>query len=200
MKKIDIKKIDIKKIPKELLIAVGVSILLVVLFATLVYVPAHKRTRIMQKEAAATSGEIGRIREAMGAAKSVDEALRFMNEEITVIEKLFPRNEEVILRELSDMAKKMNMEVTSISPQKKRIVAKIDGVAVSVKGSLVKEMPVTMKLITRYKNVGNYTIALRSDFPMLVRVDAVNMSSGKEDGLLDVDLQLNSYMLSDTAE
>lgn len=201
MKNIDIKNLDFKKIPKEMLIAVGVSILLVVLFVMFVYIPTGKRMRDMKGEAAEVSRETSEIRGVMGDAKSVDEAVLSMNKSITHIENLFPRKEEVILSELSNLATSMNMEVVSISPQKKSVVTAIDGVTVSVEGSVVVEMPIRMSLRARYKSVGDLIIALRGAFPMLVKVDNLDLSSaGKEDGVLNVNLQLNSYMLSDTAE
>jgi len=201
VKNIDIKNLDFKKIPKEMLIAVGVSILLVVLFVMFVYIPTGKRMRDMKGEAAEVSRETSEIRGVMGDAKSVDEAVLSMNKSITHIENLFPRKEEVILSELSNLATSMNMEVVSISPQKKSVVTAIDGVTVSVEGSVVVEMPIRMSLRARYKSVGDLIIALRGAFPMLVKVDNLDLSSaGKEDGVLNVNLQLNSYMLSDTAE
>ncbi len=155
----------------------------------------------MKAESAAVSKEIGEIRVSMGGARSVDEALSSMNKDVADIEKLFPLKEEAILSELSKLATGMGMEVVSISPQKKQVITAIDGVPVSVTGSIVKEMPITMSLRARYKSVGDLILALRSGFPMLVKVDSLDMSSGgREDGMLTVNLQLNSYMLSDTAE
>ncbi len=195
------KDIDIKKIPKEVLIAGGASILLIVFFVNFVFMPMIKRVSNVKRETANAVSEARKIREAMGSAKSVDEALSSMKKRMVGIEHLFPRKEESILSALSSLATKMGMEVGSISPQKKRVINDIDGVSVKIKNSFVMEMPVSMSARARYKSLGDFIIKLRDDFPMLIKVDSVDMSgSGREDGMLTVNLQMNSYMLSDTAE
>ena len=197
--------ITITKFHKNIIIAAAIVGLLFVLFLVLVYLPSKNKINKLNAEIFAVQAEISRIRSGLDKNKSMEQNIIGLNEKLKDINVKLPPKEEIILRELTDAAKKFGIEVVSMSPEKKKVVTDIDGSPVRVKDYFVKEMSVSMTAKTYYKKLGDFLIYIRENFPVAARVKDVSMSGSAsgadaDSGLLSVNLKFDTYMLSTSAE
>lgn len=188
----------ISKAQKNIILTIGIVVVVVVLFIMYLYIPMNKKLAGLKAEITAAEAEVNQIRQSFGDAKSLEEALAFLNKKIEVLSKKFPIKEEIVLRELPGIVSKLGIEVLSIRPGKKIAIGDIGGVPVPVKGSTVYEFSISMDLITTYKKLGELFTVLHESFPIFIRVDSVRLSSSGKDekGFLNVDLNLFTYVIS----
>ena len=197
--------ITVTKFHKNIIIAAAIVGLLFILFLVLVYLPSKNKINKLNAEIFAVQAEISRIRGGLDKNKSMEQNIIGLNEKLKDINVKLPPKEEIILRELTDAAKKFGIEVVSMSPEKKKVVTDIDGSPVRVKDYFVKEMSVSMTAKTYYKKLGDFLIYIRENFPVAARVKDVSMSGSAsgadaDSGLLSVNLKFDTYMLSTSAE
>lgn len=189
-------KIEITKNQKKIA-AIGGMVALTFIIATIyVYLPLRRHFLELKAKLYVVENEINQIKKAGGEGKSLEEAIAFLKERYDVMSNKFPEKEEVVLRELSNLAARLEMDVSSVRPQRKRIVQDLNDVLIRIEGCYVQEMPISMSLKTYYKTLGEYLKILNTDFPIFVRVDGISMmKADKATGLLNVELNIDTYLI-----
>lgn len=184
-------QISIKQ--KITIVTIGIVILIFYLFITFVYNPEKKQLNDIKQEYIAAKAQVEEFNRMVGEGKQIGDVISAFNNKMDVFDSRFPEKEEVMLREISGACEKAGITVSSIVPQKKR-----DLQLVSIKHSIVQEMPISISLTASYKKLGELLRILRDDLPVFVRVDNVSMSKsgGPQSSLLNVSLNMNTYLIS----
>ena len=187
---------------KKILVIVGMVGGSFLIFAAFIYLPLTKQLAGLKTEYSAVEFEVSQIKKAAGEGRPLEEAIVSLNERLKMLDKTFPEKEEAILRELSNLLSKLGLEVSSLKPQRKEVLKAIGDSPVNIRGCYVHEMPVSIKLKTYYKTLGEFFRILKEDFPVFVSIESVRMNRARESasGLLNVDLNLNTYLICPEAK
>jgi len=189
--------IIITKGQKKILLIVGIVLLIFAMFMLLAYLPLRVKEKRLKAEIDSIESDIARIKKIAEGSASIEEAITVLKNKLESLNKEFPAREEIVLRSLSELAAKTNIDIVSMVPQKKKTVTDIAGSSIKLKGSIVQEMSVSVGFKTNYKNLAAFLNALENDFPVCLRVESVQMSrSGNAaGGTLDVSLTLAAYLI-----
>ena len=194
-------KIAITSNQKKILVMgsiVGLTFIVVTMF---VYLPLRRHFAQLKAKLYAIESEINQIKKAGGEGKSLEEAIAFLKERYDIMSNKFPEKEEIVLRELSNLAARLEIDVSSVRPQRKKTVQELNGLPIRISGCYVQEMPIAMTLKTRYKTLGEYLKILNADFSIFVRVDNISMAKAdKATGLLNVELKIDTYLICPEAK
>ncbi|MDD5431889.1 MAG: hypothetical protein PHO70_02755 [Candidatus Omnitrophica bacterium] len=180
-----------KKISKEqrkIIYISGAIIVFLILLLLLVYIPQKNRLQVIKSKLAMAENEIAEIN-SFSKGKSLPEALRFLNLHLRTIPFKLPEHEEVVVKCLSEEARKLKLEVHDISfSEKTMLLDKIPGYE-------IEELQITIKLTGGYKALGEYLYNLRNNFPVLIRLRQVNIQGGGEGQfILNISLQISAYL------
>jgi PAS domain S-box-containing protein len=97
---------------------------------------------------------------------------------------------EDVVNNLSAQAKKLRINIKSLDPDDKISLPN------RARGYDVQELPISLNLVCDFKTLGEYLDTLRNEFPALIRVKQLNISSDAEVmGGLDVTLKISAYLL-----
>jgi len=143
--------------------------------------------------------EVNQIKNISGGKNSLEEAIVSLQGKLDTLNMQFPDREEIILRELSSLLARLNIEVVSFRPQRKSIVTEIENSPIAVKGCSIQEMSMAISVKTAYKKLIEFFKILKRDFPIYLRVESIRMqkkSADKSSALLNADLALDAYLIS----
>lgn len=188
----------ITKRQKKIFVMAGIVGGAFAVFIVLIYLPLRSELAQLKNEFYKIESEINQIKRIAKEGETLEEAIAALKDRLNSMDDKFPKQDEIILRELANLASRLGIEVVSIKPQKKRAIQEINQAPVSIKGYSVEEMPVSMNLKAPYKTMGEFFKILKDDFPVFVRVDALRMgkSPDKTRNILNAELNLDTYLIS----
>lgn len=190
--------IIITKEQKKILLIVGIVVLIFILFILFAYLPLRSKQNRLKREINSIESDIEKIRKIAKDSSSIEGAIVVLKNKLESLNSKFPSREEYVLRMLSELAAKMNIEVSSMTPQKKKIVSEISSSSVRVRDASIQEMSVAMNFRTNYKTLADFLKILEEDFPVSLRVESVRMSHrSNTTATLDVNLELDAYLISE---
>ena len=191
------KGIKLTKIQRQLALTAAMVVVVVFVFTSYVVIPLQKKSVSLKAELSSIEGEIADIKRGYGKSKTAEGASVILRKDIKAMEFKFPAKEEIILKELSDLATRNGIEVIYMKPKKTEIT-EMGGKPIDLDETMVTEMSISMSMKAPYKRLGNFLIYLYESFPVFVRVDNAKMksSASKTPWILDVELNLTSYLLS----
>lgn len=173
---------------KKIFYVAFVVILFLFLFWSLVYSPQKRAFVNIKKKLISTEAEIAAIK-AITQDKPFAEAVREMNNQLSRLVSKLPFREEEVIRALSELAKKLKIEVRNISLLDKQIIPD------KISGYEVRELPISMKLSCEFRALGEYLKNLKSDDSILIRLRELNIDGEGEGHVnLNVNLQLSAYL------
>jgi len=192
------KRIVITGAQKKILIVAGIVIAALAIFLRAAYLPMKQEAERLKREIGVIESEIAAIRQMAGEGRQLEAAIGALKTRLDALNAMFPDREEVILRELSAATTRLGIEVVSMRPQRKRAIKDIDGAAIGIAASSVQEMSVSLNVKTNYRSLGDLFKVLREGLPVFVKVEAVTITriGDIRSGLLNVDLNLNTYLIS----
>lgn len=182
---------------KKILFIVGIVLAAFIIFLAFIYLPSRRELNKARKELKSAELELETIKTLTGKDVPLEKAIVLLKERLDNLDKKFPEKEEIILRDLSALAAKMDIKLMSMRPTKKKAVESINGLPVNIKGCFVQEMQVSMDMQTSYKRLGEFFRVLKEEFPIYVRIDKLNMTKVNEKmpGLLNVNISLDTYLI-----
>ena len=174
---------------KKIIYATGALAALVLLFWFFVYVPQHKKLNQLKARLDSTEKQVAEITN-IAKGKDLAQVIRDLKSDFTKTINRLPDQDEVAIFILSDSAKKLKIDVKSISPS---VARTIEG---AILGYQVMELPVTINLSGEYRALGEYLRMLRSsDFPIFVQVRQFSVKGNGEGQLfLGANLQISTYL------
>lgn len=189
--------IDIKNIKRHeaaIITMAAIVILFIIIFWLSVYSPAKKRMNDLKNQFNTLESEMKKIEAMAEGGKSLDTAYTEFYRRLTALDAKIPREERTTLGDLSAQADKMNIEVSSIRPER----VKESGLPVKIEARDVKAMPISMHIICDYITLGEYLNALRDTLPALISVDLLTINGPpSKGGRLDITLNLTLYLLTE---
>ncbi len=183
----------LKKLTQEQIKIIYISaaaLLILFLFWILLYAPQTRRFATIKKEISSAESQIKDI-EALIQGRELTEVARELNIKFNKLTGMILSEEkdEEVIDNLSQDARKFNIEVRDIRPSS-RVLFKYQ-----VAGLNLVELPISMSLICESRNLGRYLQALRHDFPILVKFRRIEIRSDCEGcHQLNVNLDISAYL------
>lgn len=191
--KIKIERLPVifSKLTKEQKKIIGffiVSLIFLFFFWLFVYKPQKIRSSKIEKELLWTEGQILEIKR-LTEGRDLSEAIGELKMDFLNKAKMMPEQDQTVVAALLEAAKNSRVEVKNISPSPK------SEIKVDLPGYIVEELPISLKIISEYKSLGDYIYLLRKDFPVLVEIDKLDIKGrGEGEHLLDAELKITAYL------
>ncbi|MBP7088441.1 MAG: type 4a pilus biogenesis protein PilO [Candidatus Omnitrophica bacterium] len=109
--------------------------------------------------------------------------------ELNYLKRKLPSQDEAVIKNLSQEAQKYRVEI-------KRIDVSKEDETIYQQGSIsIRQITVSMALSGEYRDIGRYLEALKGDFPILTKVNKVDIEgSGEGKPKLNVLLEISAYL------
>lgn len=190
--KINIKSpLEILKLTKEQRKIIYISLVVLaslICFWIFIYGPQSRKFTEIKNNLKSTEEQIAGIN-AITQGKELAEAVKELKTDLIKLAAKFPPGEEVLIQRLSELAKKKGMRLENITPGARKSSGEI------VSGYDVEELAITTSLSGEFKALGEYLIALRENFPVLVKIRQINIQGSKEGQVdLSVSLGISAYL------
>jgi len=165
---------------KKIIIQAGIFILALSLAWFFLYSPSRKNLNEAKQDFSAVEQEIQEIESLVDGSVPIAESLSMLKEKYQELDSKFPDKEEETLRMLSDFAQKMNIDIVSIKPQRKRTVwRKEEEEAVQVDGKICQCVTVSIDVRCFYQDLVKYIEMLKKDLPAFMVVESVRLLKDK---------------------
>lgn len=172
---------------KFIYIASTVAFLLLI-FWIFIYLPQSRRLSSIKERLNGVEAQIAQINRII-EGRDLREIMEGLNNQLKgIYGKLPPRFDDVV-DDLSEDARKLNIEVKNINFLNKELLKDV------IPGYEIEKLPVVMNLVCEYNALGDYLDVLRTKFPVVLRAKQLDIK-GKGEGQprLDVDLQILAYL------
>jgi Tfp pilus assembly protein PilO len=185
------KRLNTLSVQQKKIVSVGGVVFFFFLFVVFFFFLTQSRKILaIKKELAQTQGEIAQIMqitEGKDLAKSVEELRLKLNQLATKL----PAQDEEVISHFSSLAKKMGININSVMPGEEKV---IEG---GVSGYTISELPISIKLSSEYKSLGEYLRALGDSPSVLISLHQLDIvGKGEGQPRLDVTLKLSAYLAS----
>lgn len=173
---------------KKIIYLGAITFAFILFFWLGIYAPQARRFASIKKKLVEAEGQIAGIK---GLAEGRDFALAIsgLRARLTNASKALPSEDTVVIYGLSEAARKLNIQVKSITPSAKRL---LEG---RITGYDVEELPLSMSMVCEYRTLGEYLNILRNNFPVLIRVRQMDIQNrGEGQAGLEITLQIYAYL------
>jgi len=184
---------SIRKLTKEQIkiIYVGaIAFIILALLSLFFYAPQARRFAAIKREIAECETQISDI-ENLIQGRELSEVAHELNLQFQKQSRLILSEEkdEQVINDLSEQARRLNIEVKDIKPSAKQTLKH------QIAGYNLLELPISMRLVSESRDLGEYLHKLRTDFPVLVKFRRININSKCEGCYrLDIDLEISAYL------
>ena len=191
------KKINLSE-QKIIVMALVVGAGFILLWA-FIYLPRLASLNELRAKWGKAEGKIHQL-ESLVAQGDLSEGIMQLKNQLQQLEAKFPSKEEQGLRLLSDFARKMNLEVLSVTSQPKVEFVDPSRQKIQVEGKTCQSISVSMDIKGGYKDFVKYIEALKASLPAYVSFERVQMNRASDTTagmqLLNIKLELNVFLLS----
>jgi len=168
------------------------------IFWIFLYGPSRSHANRLKSRLLIVQGEVQDIESMVDRDRPVSESINLLRERQKELENKFPEKEEQSLRGLSDIARSLDIEVISISPQQKKTFLDDSNAQTKIKGKTCQRVYVGMKIRCSYEGLVRFIGALKKDLPAFVTVEHLEIqkyATGSRKRL-SVVLELNLFLLT----
>lgn len=170
---------------------IALFFLIILWFA--IYIPQRNKLITIRQDLKNTEAQIAQIT-ALTGGQEVGLAALKLRRKLDTLEDKFMDSEREIINSLSNEAAKFKIIVKSIDP-KEKLDYKIDA---EIQGYHCQRLPISMKLSTEFKNLGQYLHFLENNLPLLTTIEKLQINGhGKGVVNIDVTLDLLTYLLKE---
>jgi len=189
--------VNLTQAQKKILLISGAVLLVFLAFIFAVYVPSKNSARSIKSELEGIDSQIQVVEAFLSSAGSMAGGLERLKEKDQYLIDKFPPKEEAALQMLSEFAKKLNIEVASVTPAPKEDFIYGNSEKVEIEGKACQRVPVALELKGSYKNLVQYIETIRESLPAYVVLEKLKIVKNKE-GLpkLKIVLDMSLYLLS----
>lgn len=162
---------------KKILITIGIGIGLTFILSFFIYLPSRNKVNELKQTLQNIENEISQIRTVPGTqSHNLPDILDYLRERRDKIFKRLSSQEEQALKILSDSAHRFRLDVVSVRPERKLESKDESGNPLCVGKYKCYEMPITISMRGRYKDIGNYLGRLnKEDLPVLIKVEKLEI-------------------------
>ncbi len=180
--------LELTKVQKKI-IGVSLGAMGFLIFAWIfIYLPQSQKVALIRKEFISAEAQIAEII-SITKGRDLSEVVRDLKVSLNGLKKQLPNSDEVVIDALTTAARDLNIDVQNISFSGKRPSD------IQVAGFEIEEMPISMKLVCEYRNLGQYLNLLRINFPVLVRVQTLSINGQKGvPNLANISLGVTAYL------
>ena len=169
--------IDFEK-DKKNIIKISIALIgLIVLFVFL-YLPQHQKVNRIKKQIDLMQEQIDLTKTMLGDLSQLGLVLGKMQQEMSLFEKRLPAKKQIssILSELSNLAKKSEIDVVSINPEKPIQVISDDGEVVKIDQNTLSSIKINMNLKGSYKELADYLKRVQESLNIFAAIDEISIS------------------------
>jgi len=180
--------LEVTKTQKKIIIISLGGLLLFLLVWFLIYSPQNKMVNAIENKLASTEANIAEIisiTEGRDLAKTVKDLRMKLNN----LRKQLPSRDEMVIEALTIAARDLSIKVMNISFSDRKPSER------KVTGLKIEKVPISMRLVCEYRNLGQFLNLLRTDFPILIRVEKIDISGQEgKPGSSEVVLEVMAYL------
>ena len=180
--------LDLTKAQKKIIGASLIVLFFLIFIWAFIYLPQRKKVASIRGELISAEAQITEIIN-ITEGKDLAEVVGDFRVRLNSLKKQLPARDEVIVDALTAVARDLNIEVQNISFSGKQPSEK------QIDGFEIEEMLISMQLVCEYRDLGEYLSLLRSNFPILVNVQKLDIS-GQEGvpNLANISLEVIAYL------
>ncbi len=189
-------KIDITLNQKKIIIISASGLFVFLLFWVFFYFPSSKEIANLKNELTLKQQQIQGIEMLLAGAQGRDEAIHLLKQKQEYLSNKFPQKEEESLRLISEVARKMNIDVVSLQPGLRAEFLDESGKQVIIDAKTASYLPITMEVVCFYKDLAGYLMELKGALPAFVSVISVNVKKDDQpNGKVRAIAGFNLYLL-----
>ncbi|MBI5415979.1 MAG: type 4a pilus biogenesis protein PilO [Candidatus Omnitrophica bacterium] len=161
---------------------------------SLMYIPLQEKIARLRRDLEETQGYIRQVQAMVpsGAEERIGEGIRLLEQQHNQLVARFPEKEEASLTALFDLARRANVEISTIQSQQKNPCAKESG----IEGKKCYELPVSLSLKGDYKDLVEYLELVRTSLPAFVTFERLTLQKSGQGALeLTAALEIKLYLL-----
>ncbi|MEI6631759.1 MAG: hypothetical protein WCL25_03995 [bacterium] len=182
---------------KKIILEVAVALAAFLLFLLLAYLPSRKTVKTMTSELENAERQIQQIEAMLGSARSMDEGIQLLNKRFQQLDSKFSLGEEDSVRLLSEMARKLNVDLISIKPQRKTSFVDENNQAITVAGKSCQRILISLEMRCSYKDLVKYIRYLRESYPVLAGIERLRITKDQSGPLkLNVSFDAEIYLFN----
>ena len=179
--------LELTKAQKKIIIISLGGLLLFLLAWFFIYSPQNKMVNSIEHKLASTEANIAEII-SITEGRDLGETVRDLRSKLNSLNNQLPKRDEVIVAALTEVARDLDIKINNISFSNR------DSIDRQVSGFKIEKIPITMRLICEYRNLGQFLNLLRADFPILIKVERLNISAEEgKPNLLNSVLEVIAY-------
>lgn len=189
-------KVSLSKTQIKILGGVGLGLVLFLFFWFGFFQPSRSKVGKLKLEWMNIESQLQEIEAITRGFGSPKEGLRQLNEKCEVMIRKFPSDEEDSIKLISDYAKKMNIEILSLTPAPKADYLDEGGNQVVVDSKVCAKVSISAEIRGSYQDLVQYMDGIEHSLPVLLTVEFIKIN--KEDavtGKLKAILGLDIYLL-----
>lgn len=173
----------------------GVLVFLILWF--FIYLPSKNSISKIKSEVFTLEGGVKRVEKIMDKSRTIEEAIKTLEERGQELKNKFFQKEEESLRMLSVFAKGLNIELISLKPLAKQVFLDADNREIKIEGRACQVIPVSLEMRCFYKYLIKYLDTLNKKLPAFITIERLNINREKPGvSRLNILLELNLYLLS----
>jgi len=183
MKRIDIGLGKLTQEQKKIIAGGIIALITLALFIVFIYGPQSRKFAEAKRSLEDVEAQIDEIMN-ITKGRELPEVARDLRAEFTRLKEKFAAEEDDIVYQLAESAKKAGIEVKNIDPAESRPLG------ISVAGYAVAELPITIEMSCDYRALGEYLDMLSNKFKYLIRVKDLSVN-GRGRGRPDLGIVLH---------
>ena len=161
--------LEVTKTQKKIIIISLGGLLLFLLAWFFIYSPQNKMVNSIEHKLASTEANIAEII-SITEGRDLAETVKDLRMKLNNLSKQLPSRDETVIEALTIAARDLGIEVQNISFSDRQPSEW------KVSGLKIEEVPISMRLVCEYMNLGQFLNLLRTDFPILIRIEKVDIS------------------------
>ncbi len=180
------------------IILIFAAVLALVILEFGFYRPSRNQLKKTKTELIRLEEEIKSIEEVIGYGPLREDKIKAISERLIKLENKFPHREGESLRQIADLARKFDINLTSIRPQLRQAVIDEKGNPVMAGRKPCESLFVSYQLQGSFFNLVDYLEALRKDIPAAILVEVLDIQRpGSLREKLRVNLGVKIFLLSE---
>ena len=152
----------------QVLIAAAPSLIFIIVFIFLIYMPKNKQIAVLQDKLTKIEGEILRSEAKIKRLDSLIAENKKLKKRLAELRRQLPEEKEVsiLLKQISELGLQSGLEILLWKPQPKRVDPE----------GLYVEIPVKVQVLTHYHSLGDFFSKI-SRLPRLVNIKDITLST-----------------------
>ncbi len=173
---------------KKIIYIAATVVLLLLIFWIFIYLPQSRKLASIKNNLNKAETEIVQINR-ITEGRELAGVMKDFNNQLKAIYSKLPSRFDDVVDDLSEEARKLNIEVKDINFLNKEILKDM------IPGYEIEELPVVMNLVCEYNALGNYLNVLRTKFPVVLKIEQLDIKGGGEgQPKLDANLRILAYL------